>query len=173
MAEFLTMFTAGVIDPRNFFLNIAWKVESFYMFNKTEVRKSCCTDKKENKIFPRYQEIQKERLKSHIWLTDSSYSIWLNNFAFPHILGSHSLYMTLQPLPYEFPYMRGKCYFLFSTVPLKRMLGFVKRRAMALSRLLACVHTHTRPFSIGRSTRPLRSHRPRLARASCCQFPAR
>jgi hypothetical protein len=34
-----------------------------------------------------------------------------------------------------------------STVPLKRMPGFVKRRAMALSRLVACVHTHPPIFN--------------------------
>jgi hypothetical protein len=37
----------------------------------------------------------------------------LNTCAFPHMLGSPSSYMTLQPLLSEFPYIRGKFYFLF------------------------------------------------------------
>ncbi len=32
---------------------------------------------------------------------------------FPHILGSPSSYMTLHPIPFEFPYIRGKICFLF------------------------------------------------------------
>ncbi len=39
--------------------------------------------------------------------------IWLNICAFPHILGSPSSYMTLHPIPSEFPYRWGKFYFLF------------------------------------------------------------
>ncbi len=38
---------------------------------------------------------------------------WINFFTFPHILGSPSSYMTLQPLPSEFPYIWGKFIFLF------------------------------------------------------------
>ncbi len=40
--------------------------------------------------------------------------IWLNICAFPHILGSPSSYMTLQPLPSEYPNIWGKFLFLFS-----------------------------------------------------------
>jgi hypothetical protein len=42
-------------------------------------------------------------------------SVWLNICAFPHIhvLGSPSSYMTLQPIPSEFPYISGKFRFLF------------------------------------------------------------
>jgi hypothetical protein len=69
------------------------------------------TDKKEEKIFLVYKEIQKGTVARHIWLTASSYMT--NICAFPHILGSPSSYMTLQPLPSEFPYTRGKLYFLF------------------------------------------------------------
>ncbi len=54
-----------------------------------------------------------EQLQSHIWLTASSYSIWGNICAFPHILGSPFLYMTLQLLHSEFPYLWGKFDFLF------------------------------------------------------------
>ncbi len=65
-------------------------------------------DKKEHKIFFIYKAIQKE---AHIWLTASS---WLNICAFPHILGSPSSYMTLQPLPSEFPYIQCMRKILFS-----------------------------------------------------------
>ncbi len=57
-----------------------------------------------------------EQLQSHLWLTASSSCIWLNIFAFPHIvyvLGSPSSYMTLQLLHSEFPYIWGKFDFLF------------------------------------------------------------
>ncbi len=33
------------------------------------------TDKKENKIFLIYKEIQRDRVQSHIWLTASSYMV--------------------------------------------------------------------------------------------------
>ncbi len=49
-----------------------------------------------------------EQLQSHIWLTASS-----NIYAFPHILGSPSSYMTLQLLHSEFPYIWGKLNFVF------------------------------------------------------------
>ncbi len=39
--------------------------------------------------------------------------IWGNHWAFPHIFGSLSSYMTLQLLHSEFPYIWGKFYFLF------------------------------------------------------------
>ncbi len=39
--------------------------------------------------------------------------IWLNICAFPHILGSPSSYMTLQPIPSEFSYIWGKFSFFF------------------------------------------------------------
>jgi hypothetical protein len=61
------------------------------------------TDKKENKIFLIYKEIQKGAVaKSYI--TNGL----LINFAFRHILGSPSSYMTLQLLPSEFPNIKYK-----------------------------------------------------------------
>ncbi len=66
-----------------------------------------------NQIFLIYKEIRRDRLQSHIWLTASSY-IWLNICAFPPILESHSSYMTLQPIPSEFPCIWGKFLFLFN-----------------------------------------------------------
>ncbi len=42
--------------------------------------------------------------------------IWGNIFAFPHISGSPTSYMTLQLLHSEFPYRWGKFYFLFLSV---------------------------------------------------------
>jgi hypothetical protein len=69
------------------------------------------TDKNENKIFLIYvsMEIQKGAVaKSYM-----TPHISLNICGFPHILGSPSSYMTLQPLPSKFPYIRGKFSFLF------------------------------------------------------------
>ncbi len=57
------------------------------------------------------RKFRRERLQSHKWLTESSYIT--KYFAFPHILGSSSSYMTLQLLPSEFPHIRGKFYILF------------------------------------------------------------
>jgi hypothetical protein len=59
------------------------------------------TDKNENKIFLIYMEIQKGAVaKSYM-----TPHISLNICGFPHIIGSPSSYMTLQPLPSEFPYI--------------------------------------------------------------------
>jgi hypothetical protein len=51
--------------------------------------------------------------ESNILLTASSYCISGNIFAFPHILGSPSSYMTLQLLHSKFSYIEGKFYFIF------------------------------------------------------------
>jgi hypothetical protein len=57
------------------------------------------TDKKENQIFLIYQEIQKgEVLKPYM-----TNGLLIYGEIFPHIFGSPSSYMTLQPLPSEFP----------------------------------------------------------------------
>ncbi len=56
-----------------------------------------------------------EQLQSCIWLTASSYMG--NIYAFPHILGSPSSYLTFQLLYSEFLYMR-KILFLFISVAL-------------------------------------------------------
>ncbi len=60
-----------------------------------------------------YKEIERHWVQSHIWLTASSYCIWRNICVFPHILGSPSSYMTLHPIPFEFPYIWGKICCLF------------------------------------------------------------
>jgi len=54
-------------------------------------------------------------MQSHLWLTASSYCIWLNICVLPHTqyLGSPSSYMTLKPLPSEFPYNMRKISFSF------------------------------------------------------------
>ncbi len=61
-----------------------------------------------------------EQLQSHIRLTAYSYCIWLNICAFPHILGSPSSYMTLQPILSEFPYVlyEENFVFFFVSVPM-------------------------------------------------------
>jgi len=69
------------------------------------------TDKKEKEIFLIHWEIQRDRVQSHIWLTTPIFGE--NICAFPHILGSHSSYMTLHPIPSEFLYIWGKFCFLF------------------------------------------------------------
>ncbi len=74
-----------------------------------------CTDQKENIIFLIYKEIQRDRVQSHIWLMASSYMV-KNVCAFPHILGRHSSYMTLHPIPSEYPYIWGNFIFFFISV---------------------------------------------------------
>ncbi len=69
--------------------------------------------KKKIKFSSYIRKFRVEQLQSHIWLTASSYCIWGNKCAFPHILGSPSSYMTLQLLHSEFPYMCGIFDFLF------------------------------------------------------------
>ncbi len=62
------------------------------------------TDKKDNTIFLICKDIfQKVAVKKSSM--SKGLLIWLNICAFPHILGSHSSFMTLQLLPSEFPYM--------------------------------------------------------------------
>jgi hypothetical protein len=65
------------------------------------------TDKKENKIFLIYKEIQSGAVeKSHMTNGLLIYGeIFTHFFKFPHILGSPSSYMTLQLLHSEFPYI--------------------------------------------------------------------
>ncbi len=55
-----------------------------------------------------------KQLRSRIWPT--AFHIWLNNCAFPHILGSLSSYMTLQLLHSEFLHIWGKIVFFFISV---------------------------------------------------------
>ncbi len=69
--------------------------------------------KKKIKFSSYIRKFRMEQLQSHIWLTASSYTVWWNICAFPHILGSPSSYMTLRLLHSEFPYIWGKFVFLF------------------------------------------------------------
>ncbi len=46
-------------------------------------------------------------------MTNDLFIYGKNICAFPHILGSPSSYVTLHPIPYEFPYIWGKFCFLF------------------------------------------------------------
>jgi hypothetical protein len=71
------------------------------------------TDKKENQIFLIYKEIQRGAVATLYMKSASSYTVWGNICAFPHILGSPSSYMTLQLIHSEFPYILGKFDFLF------------------------------------------------------------
>jgi hypothetical protein len=64
---------------------------------------SLITDKKENQNFPIYKEIQSGAVAKSDMTNASSYME--NICAFPHILGSPSSYMTLEPLHSEFPYI--------------------------------------------------------------------
>jgi hypothetical protein len=68
--------------------------------------------KKKNKIFLIYKEIQKGAVAKSYMTGGLLIYDYVTICAFPHILGSPSSYMTLQPLPSEFPYMR-KIYFIF------------------------------------------------------------
>ncbi len=60
------------------------------------------TDEKEHKIFLTCKEIKRDRVQSHLWLTASSYMG--KNFIISSYSRSPSLYMTLHPIPSEFPY---------------------------------------------------------------------
>ncbi len=57
---------------------------------------------------------KKIKLSSYIrkFICNQSH-IWLNIWAFPHLLGAPSSYMALQPIPSEFPYIWWKFCFLF------------------------------------------------------------
>jgi hypothetical protein len=57
-----------------------------------------CTDKKENKIFLIYKDIQKGAVAKSYMTNGLLIHIWLNICAFPYILGSPSSSMTLQPI---------------------------------------------------------------------------
>jgi hypothetical protein len=62
------------------------------------------TDKKEHQIFLIHNEIQKGSVaKSYMTNDLLNPHIWLNICVFPHILGGPSSYITLQPIPSEFP----------------------------------------------------------------------
>jgi hypothetical protein len=56
--------------------------------------------KKKTKFSSYIRKSKRKQLQSHMLQSH----IWLNICAFPPILGSPSSYMTLQPLPSEFPY---------------------------------------------------------------------
>ncbi len=76
-----------------------------------------CTDKKKIKIFLLYMEIQRDRVKSHIWLTASSDMVkYLRISSYIRNLGSPSSYRTFHPIPSEFPYIWGKFCISFLSV---------------------------------------------------------
>ncbi len=81
------------------------------MYNYRE--NSLCTDKKENKIFLIYKEIQNGAFAKSYMTNGFLIRIWGNICAFSHILGSPSSYTTLQLLHSEFSYIWGKFCFLF------------------------------------------------------------
>ncbi len=70
-----------------------------------------CTDKKINKNSSFIRKSRRERLLSQIWLTASSYMT--KYLRISSSTRNPSSYMTLQPLPSEFPYIWGKFLFLF------------------------------------------------------------
>ncbi len=65
------------------------------------------TNKKENNFSSYIRKSRRERLQSHIWLTASSYMTKYLRISSYTVLGSLSSYTTLQPLPSEFPYIKG------------------------------------------------------------------
>ncbi len=84
--------------------------------DKKLILKACrilYTDKKENKIFLIYKE---RGIGCKSYMTNG---LLIYGEAFPHILGSPSSYMTLHPIPSEFPYIWRKFCFLFyrCTIP--------------------------------------------------------
>ncbi len=89
------------------------------------------TDKKENQISLIYKEIQTGSVANSYMKMCLLIYVWLNICAFPHILGSPSSYMTLHPIPSEFPYIWRKSSFLFyqcsrmQKCPQLSLFGFV------------------------------------------------
>ncbi len=69
--------------------------------------------KKKNVLI--YKEIQKGLVASHIWLTASSCKVKYWRIS-SYIRKSFLNYMTLHPIPSEFPYIWGKFSFLFLSV---------------------------------------------------------
>ncbi len=67
----------------------------------------CTLIKKKIKFSSYIRKFRRDRLQSHIWLKRSHHHIWLNIYAFTHILGSPSSYMTLQLIPSQFPNIWG------------------------------------------------------------------
>jgi hypothetical protein len=61
----------------------------------------------------KFSSYTRDRVQSHSYMTNDLLTYGENICAFPHILGSPSSYMTLHPIPCEFPYTWGKCCFLF------------------------------------------------------------
>jgi hypothetical protein len=71
------------------------------------------TDKKYYKLFLIYKDMNADRIRCKVIYDWRPPHIWLNICAFLHILGNPSSYMTLHPIPSEFPYIWGKFSFLF------------------------------------------------------------
>jgi hypothetical protein len=74
------------------------------------------TDKKDRKKFLIYKYVlgKSEGSGAKSYMTNIPHIQYGENIcAFPHILGSPSSYMTLHPIPFEFPYTVYKEYFVF------------------------------------------------------------
>jgi hypothetical protein len=83
-----------------------------------------CTDKKENKIFLIYKEIH--IAKSYTCITNGLFiCIWLNICAFPHILGTLFLYMTLHGSILNFLIYEGNLFY-FLSVP--QLIDYILNR---------------------------------------------
>ncbi len=61
----------------------------------------CCTDKNEKKII--LESLEGSGAKSY--MTNDLLIYGENIFAFPHMLGTPYTYITLHPIPSEFPYI--------------------------------------------------------------------
>ncbi len=81
-----------------------------------------CTDKKRTKFYSYIRKFRWDRLQSHIWRRELP-NIWafMRKCAnINQIWGVRQSYMTLQPIPSEFPYIWGKFSFLFYQCAVKK-----------------------------------------------------
>ncbi len=90
------------------------KANNAVLYTSDSCDKLHCTLIKMKTKFSSYKrKSRRERLLCHIWLTAASWTTkYLRIFSYI-VLGSPSSYMTLQPLPSDFPYIWGNFSFLF------------------------------------------------------------
>ena len=85
-----------------------------------------CWKRKEN--FSSYKrKFRRDRVQSNVYLTASSYSVWLN-CAFPYILESPSSYMTLPQIPSEISYIWGNIFLFYQCGSVDRFKVREKRK---------------------------------------------
>jgi hypothetical protein len=76
-----------------------------------------CTDKKENKIFPLYWEIQRDRVQGHIWLTTASYMMkYLPFLIYMYDFAPDPIWISFYMRKILFSYQCGTNYSYWATI---------------------------------------------------------